>query len=356
MPVLSPKPADSNDKRLVLQAPPLQVRIAAYLIAILFLVADQWTKQWAVDSLANPVHPMIVAGDGEQTAAELFAARGLEGEELARALERRTVWRLSPAVGLRPDLPLAEAPPQLFVLRGAGLPSPRRLRNGPDAGTDQTLGARIEADWRVPIAEQPALFRADVLRADGVWIDASAKVPASAHLALLEREIDVVDGFMRYVYAENPGAAWSLLRDAPVDFRTTFFLLVSGLASLAMIWAIWVGWMGTKAGTLALGGVLGGAVGNLVDRGRFTVVVDFVLNYAGELRWPVWNVADAGITVGMVAILLELILGMRRGGRDAPASAVEADADVAPPASDAAPDTASVAAGGGRRDSAATEG
>ncbi len=353
MPEIPPKPATAADNRLVLLAPPLQVRIAAYLIAISFLIADQWTKQWAVDSLANPVHPMIVAGDGERTAAELFAARGVEGDELARAMERRTVWRLSPAVGLRSDLPLAEAPPQLFVLRGAGLPMPRRLRNGPDAGTEQTLGARIENDWRVPLAEQAALFRDGVLRADGVWTDAGAKLPASAHLALLEREIDVVDGFMRYVYAENPGAAWSLLRDAPVDFRTTFFLLVSGLASLAMIWAIWVGWMGTRAGTLALGGVLGGAVGNLIDRGRFTVVVDFVLNYVGDLRWPVWNVADAGITVGMVAILLELLLGMRRGGREAPVTTAEADA--ARRAAGAATDGAAAVTGGGPSDPAARE-
>jgi lipoprotein signal peptidase len=59
----------------------------------------------------------------------------------------------------------------------------------------------------------------------------------------------------------------------------------------------------------------------MIDRGRYTVVVDFILNFIGEYRWPVWNVADAGISVGVVAILLEMLLGMRHGPQGAATSA-----------------------------------
>ena len=298
--------------------PSLRVRLAAYSVALLFVVSDQWTKAIAVESLASPIHPMVVAGDGVSPVHALFAARGVDAAEIDRAIASRSLWRLNPAVGLDLQAPAAEAGGQLVGLRDLGLPSPRRLRVDPGE-VGLTLGAAIEREWRVDPASQAALLNGGVLRAEGLWSDAAAVVPASAHIALLERDVDVIDGFMRLVYAENPGAAWSLLRDAPVRVRTTFFLLMALLASLAMTWAIWTGWMGTTAGAIALGGVLGGALGNMLDRGRYTVVVDFILNYVGEHRWPVWNVADAGISVGVAAILLEMLFGIRHGPQPQPA-------------------------------------
>lgn len=311
--------------------PSLRVRIAAYTVALLFIVSDQWTKAIAVDSLASPIHPMVVAGDGVSTVHALFAARGVVAAEVDAAIASRSLWRLNPAVGLDLQAPAADVGGQLVGLRNLGMPSPRRLRVDPTE-TALTLSAAMEREWRVAPADQPGLLHGGVLRAEGLWTDTAAVVPASAHVALLERDVDFIDGFMRFVYAENPGAAWSLLRDAPVAMRTTFFLLMALLASLAMIWAIWTGWMGTTAGAIALGGVLGGAIGNMLDRGRYTVVVDFVLNYVGEHRWPVWNVADAGISVGVAAILIEMLLGIRHGPQPQPAATPD---ETAVPSADA---------------------
>ncbi len=308
--------------------PSIRVRMAAYAVALLFVVSDQWTKAMAVDSLASPIHPMVVAGDGTSDVRALFAARGVDAAEVERAIASRSLWRLSPAVGLDLQAPLVQAGGQLVALRDLGMPSPRRLRVDPTEH-DLTLGAAIEREWRVAPADQPALLNGAVLRAEGLWTETSAVVPASAHIAMLERDVEVVDGFMRLVYAENPGAAWSLLRDAPVGLRTAFFLLMALFASLAMTWAIWTGWMGTSAGAIALGGVLGGAIGNMIDRGRYTVVVDFILNYVGEHRWPVWNVADAGISVGVAAILIEMLLGIRHGPQPQPTQGSD-DPAVAP--------------------------
>jgi signal peptidase II len=75
---------------------------------------------------------------------------------------------------------------------------------------------------------------------------------------------------------------------------------------------------------LALAGVLGGAVGNLIDRVRYGAVVDFVFNFIvidGDIKgWPVYNVADIGISCGVVALALELLTQ-----REAPAAPTAPD-------------------------------
>lgn len=296
------------------RAPTLGVRVAAYAFAVFVLTTDQWSKQLAVDHLASPAHPMIVQADGTRSAVELLQERGLSAEQAGRAVQSRLVWRLGAAGTLDLDAPAREIAGQLFVTEGIGKPAPRRLRVDPEAPAE-TLGEAMGRQWRVD-AETAALLAPKVLAAEGVWTDASGAVPAGTSIALLEREVVVLDGFMTLVYAENPGAAWSFLRDAPVGFRTAFFSVIALLASLAMVFAIWTGWMGSAAGTIALGGILGGALGNLIDRNRYTIVVDFVLNYVGDYRWPVWNIADAGITIGVAAIIVEALLGMRKSASE----------------------------------------
>jgi signal peptidase II len=285
-------------------------RLYALAFAALVLVSDQWTKALAVAHLANPVHPLVVRADGASTARALLQARGLSAVEVDAAAARRLLWRLSPAGALRLDAPAREQEGQLIALEGVHMPAPRRLRSDPER-RDQTLAEAMAEQWRVSPGEAAALAKQGLWTSDGLWTEPERAPPAGTALALIEREIDVIGGFMRLVYAENPGAAWSFLRDAPVGFRTIFFTVIALLASLAMLWAIWTGQMGTALGTVALGGVLGGALGNVIDRNRYTVVVDFILNYVDVYRWPVWNVADAGITVGVAAILIEALLGAR---------------------------------------------
>ena len=67
----------------------------------------------------------------------------------------------------------------------------------------------------------------------------------------------------------------------------------------------------------ALSLILGGAVGNLVDRIRYGEVVDFIDVYIGWYHWPVFNVADSGITVGMVILVGHAVLHRRPAVRPA---------------------------------------
>jgi signal peptidase II len=288
-----------------------RARIAAYVFAVVVLVGDQWSKAWVVEHLASPAHPMIVVGDGVTSAAAGLARLGVARAEVEAAAVRRVIWRLSQANKLDFAAPANGGPEQLIALSHAGFPTPRRIRIAAEAGS-RPLGDVVAEALRVDRSTLDD-HRDDLWVTDGIATDLASPIAAGQAIALLEREITVIPNFMTLVYAENPGAAWSFMRDAPVLLRTAFFSIIAGLASLGMIWAIWTGWMGSAAGTFAIGGVLGGAIGNLIDRNRFTVVVDFILNYVGEHRWPVWNIADAGISVGVAAILLEMLWSSRRG-------------------------------------------
>lgn len=117
--------------------------------------------------------------------------------------------------------------------------------------------------------------------------------------------VRVVDGFWNHRYVENPGAAWGLLANASESVRVPFFLLVSTGAVVFIIFffrkleddqhlMIW---------SLSL--VFGGAIGNLIDRLHLSYVVDFIDWYVGTAHWPTFNVADAGITSGVVLLMLE---------------------------------------------------
>jgi signal peptidase II len=120
----------------------------------------------------------------------------------------------------------------------------------------------------------------------------------------LHDSITVLDGLLKIVHVRNPGAAFSLLAGAPESFRAPFFFVVTVVAVLVLGGiALRLGpserWLAT-----ALGGVLGGAIGNLVDRLRFGEVIDFVYVHWGEWYWPAFNVADSSISICVIAIVL----------------------------------------------------
>ena len=101
----------------------------------------------------------------------------------------------------------------------------------------------------------------------------------------------------------NPGAAFSFLSDAG-GWQRTFFIVLSSLISIGLV--VWLMRLrsGERLTGIALGMILGGALGNLIDRVRLGKVVDFLDFYWREWHWPAFNVADSAITVGVVIMLL----------------------------------------------------
>jgi signal peptidase II len=120
----------------------------------------------------------------------------------------------------------------------------------------------------------------------------------------LHQSIPVIDGFFSLTYVRNAGAAFGLFADLPWAARMPLLVLVS-VGALGVMLFILRGLHPNEVGLrVALAGVLGGAVGNLIDRVRYGEVVDFFDVYWREYHWPAFNVADSCITVGIGVLLL----------------------------------------------------
>jgi signal peptidase II len=119
--------------------------------------------------------------------------------------------------------------------------------------------------------------------------------------------VHVVDGFFSLTLVMNPGLAFGMLSSTPTAWRWIVALLsIGALAVLATVSARLLptgGWT-TR---VALGFIFGGAVGNLLDRGRFGAVVDFLDFYWRGYHWPAFNVADSAISVGVAVLALRIV-------------------------------------------------
>jgi lipoprotein signal peptidase len=175
----------------------------------------------------------------------------------------------------------------------------RRHHTPPDAGRAANLSA------------SPSPFFLLAVATSAFVADAVTKLWAVVALEVRGHAVEVVRGHLDFGVARNPGAAFSMLRDAPEALRRPFFVIVS-IAAIAFVLAAYRRLDGTR--TLAKWGlalVLGGALGNLVDRVRDASVVDFIQAHAMwsgvDHRWPVFNVADVAISVGVALLLAEAL-------------------------------------------------
>ena len=106
----------------------------------------------------------------------------------------------------------------------------------------------------------------------------------------------------------NPGAAWGIFRDLPDAWRVHFFLVLTLAACAGIAYAYKQATPSQARVRWALMLVMGGAIGNLIDRLRIGYVIDFVEWFYGDFTWPNFNVADVGISVGVGLLLLDSLL------------------------------------------------
>jgi len=143
-------------------------------------------------------------------------------------------------------------------------------------------------------------------------LDQLTKIWIQQTIPVWEKGFTVIPGFFDIVHILNRGAAFGFLNRHDIDWQRPFFIVVSILA---------VGLIAFMARSkdddgpyyvYGLGLILGGALGNLVDRVRLGVVVDFLDFYAGAWHWPAFNVADMGICLGAAALLVSFYQQRRR--------------------------------------------
>ena len=176
-----------------------------------------------------------------------------------------------------------------------------------------------------PIPKKEALLIYFIIAALIVMLDQASKYFLSMQLSHGET-VQLIPGIINMIYVENTGAAFSFLSDMR-------WVLVSVSAIAVVLLAILLIRYGSKMkllGSLSLACVLGGAIGNLIDRALFGYVVDF-FEFA-FVRFAIFNVADIFITVGGIVFCLYYIFGRDEllkdfswGGKKKEAQDVSAD-------------------------------
>jgi len=118
-------------------------------------------------------------------------------------------------------------------------------------------------------------------------------------------EIDIIQGFFKFSYTENPGIAFGMLNNGNVKWLlvaisvaaimvVVYYMRRTPISNTLLLWS------------LAL--LAAGICGNLIDRVRLGRVIDFILLYYRDYQWPVFNIADTAITIGAALMAIELFL------------------------------------------------
>ena len=123
-------------------------------------------------------------------------------------------------------------------------------------------------------------------------------------------DFTTITSFFNIVRAHNTGAAFSFLAQAG-GWQRWLFTGFGVLAALLIVWQLRAH-PGQKLFSFALASILGGAIGNVIDRMVYGYVVDFLDFHAAGWHFPAFNVADAGISLGAVLLIVDELLRVRR--------------------------------------------
>lgn len=153
--------------------------------------------------------------------------------------------------------------------------------------------------------------RAFLLAAGIALADIATKQAVQVNLALGERI--PLTSFFNLVYHLNPGAAFSFFAGAG-GWQKPVLLAFGVVASIVVAWLMLRGddnrWL-----LFGLAGILGGAIGNVVDRARQGAVVDWLDFHVGGWHWPAFNLADTGITLGAAALIMSELFKPKAAAR-----------------------------------------
>jgi signal peptidase II len=150
-------------------------------------------------------------------------------------------------------------------------------------------------------------FPAAIIIAAVAFLDQVTKSLVVKHYQIGE-SMSVIPGFFHITHIRNRGAVFGMFRDAGESFRYWFFC-VATIPLVIVLLVIMRRLKDDQTITFyAMAFIVGGAVGNLIDRFRFGEVTDFLDFFIGRIHWPAFNVADAAISCGAVLILLLMML------------------------------------------------
>jgi signal peptidase II len=136
-----------------------------------------------------------------------------------------------------------------------------------------------------------------------VVLDQFSKLYIASHLPLY-RTIPIVPDWLDLTFTLNPGAAFSLFATMPARLRHLFFVVLS-LAAMVVLLVLLARRRAQVWSNIAFALILGGTIGNLIDRLARGRVIDFIYFHHESFSYPVFNLADSAITIGVAIILIE---------------------------------------------------
>ena len=139
-----------------------------------------------------------------------------------------------------------------------------------------------------------------------LWTKAISQSQLELHVP-----VPVIDGWLNWTLTYNRGAAFSFLSDGSGWQRWFFSTLAVGVSALLAFWLTRTARRDWRQ-ALPFALVIGGALGNFVDRVRYGYVVDFIDAYWNEHHWPAFNIADSAISVGAVLLILFTLLPAKK--------------------------------------------
>lgn len=150
-----------------------------------------------------------------------------------------------------------------------------------------------------------------IVSATVVILDQITKAMIRPALALHESR-EVIPGVLDLTRVHNTGAAFGMLNAVEFPFKTLVLSCVAAIALGGVAWYALTVPLPDRLARIGIAGVLGGAIGNLIDRASSGYVLDFVDAYWGTWHFWAFNVADAAITIGVIFMILDILgLGKR---------------------------------------------
>ena len=144
-------------------------------------------------------------------------------------------------------------------------------------------------------------------------LDQATKQWIIAHIHYGDR-IEIIPGLFNLTHVRNPGGAFSFFANGPLEQRMAFFIGTTLIAVVLLLVFFKQLNHDERLPATALGIVLGGALGNLIDRLLYSEVIDFLdVHLWGGYVWPTFNVGDSAIVVGVGLLMLEILLA---GGKE----------------------------------------
>ncbi len=129
----------------------------------------------------------------------------------------------------------------------------------------------------------------------------------------------VIEGFFRIHYVRNEGIAFGLFHGSDSQWKPVILTVLAIVALIVVLYYIWTTPVDEKVMSLCLGLLLGGILGNFIERLMRQHVTDFIEVHWRELySWPTFNVADSAITCGVFVILFQTFFGQHEGQLEDP--------------------------------------